>query len=139
MTNVVYDVEKSLVTKDGKVLALTYKEKAILKALISANGKPVSREALMLACWDSRQTSVESRTVDQHIARLRAKLGSAASAIETLPNEGYRILAGIGFAQPPLCPVGMIQQVTKTKFGSEVRVIFKGYVPKRGVRLAEVA
>jgi DNA-binding response OmpR family regulator len=34
---------------------------------------------------------METRTVDTHVKRLRAKLGDAGSLIETLRGVGYRI------------------------------------------------
>ena len=33
----------------------------------------------------------ESRTIDAHVRRLRAKLGDAASSIETVVGVGYRL------------------------------------------------
>ena len=49
----------------------------------------VDREQLLAAVWDVH-VRIETRTVDMHVQRLRAKLGEAGSLIETVRGFGYR-------------------------------------------------
>ena len=47
-----------------------------------------SREALLSAVWGYGAVS-GTRTVDVHVAQLRAKLGSAAGVVRTVRGVGY--------------------------------------------------
>jgi len=68
----------------GKLVELSTKEFDVLKALIEERGKVLSREALLEKVWGIEESSdLDTRTVDQHIARLRDKLGSAADNVVT--------------------------------------------------------
>lgn len=72
------------------ILDLTPKEFLLLKALIKANGRVLSRDQLLDQVWGFDYYG-ESRTVDVHIRRLRQKLGDFAAIIETVKGFGYRI------------------------------------------------
>ncbi len=72
---------------------LTSRELKLLKELISAGGRVLSRDTLLDRAW-GRDYFVTPRTVDTHIRRLREKLGSAAPMIETVRGAGYRFAAG---------------------------------------------
>lgn len=78
----------------GKVeIRLTRTEFALLWALASQPGKVFSREELLRAIWGP-DVSVESRTIDAHIASIRRKLrraGGKLSVIDTLWGVGYRL------------------------------------------------
>jgi len=67
-------------------------EFALLRYLVQFAGRPLSRDQLLRAAWGPGYAGGE-RTVDVHIRRLRAHLGSAAHHIETLREVGYRWLA----------------------------------------------
>jgi len=55
-------------------------------------GRALSREHLLERVWGySRGSEIESRTVDVHVRRLRAKLGDAGRSITTLKGVGYRL------------------------------------------------
>ena len=85
------DFERHETTVKGQVVYLAPKEFAILKLLIEANGKVLSREQLLRLIWGhDEDVEIDTRTVDQHIARLRRKLGTAADRIATVPNFGYQ-------------------------------------------------
>src|ERR1700758_5368792 len=72
------DFERHETTVKGHVVYLAPKEFAILKLLIEANGKVLSREQLLRLIWGhDEDVEIDTRTVDQHIARLRRKLGAA--------------------------------------------------------------
>jgi DNA-binding response OmpR family regulator len=86
------DFERHEVLVRGKAAYLAPKEFAILKLLIEANGKVLSREQLLqMICGHEKDMEIDTRTVDQHIARLRRKLGEEAERIATVPNFGYQV------------------------------------------------
>jgi DNA-binding response OmpR family regulator len=86
------DFERHETTIKGKVAYLAPKEFAILKLLIEANGKVLSREQLLQMIWGhDKDIEIDTRTVDQHIARLRRKLRSESERISTVPNFGYQV------------------------------------------------
>ena len=79
-------------TVSGQPLALTPKEFDLLRALLEARGRVLSREFLLDRVWGyARAGEIESRTVDVHVRRLRAKLGPEGERILTVKNVGYRL------------------------------------------------
>jgi phosphate regulon transcriptional regulator PhoB len=85
------DVARHVVTVDGGAVELTPKEFDLLHALLEAAGRVLSREHLLNRVWGySRADEIESRTVDVHIRRLRAKLGAEERRIATIKGVGYR-------------------------------------------------
>src|SRR5258705_1179245 len=88
---VTLDPERHRVTLGGRALQLTPKEFDLLRALLEAAGRVLSREYLLNHVWGyARADEIESRTVDVHVRRLRAKLGDAGSRIATIKSVGYR-------------------------------------------------
>ena len=88
---VAIDFEKHETTVKGQMVYLAPKEFAILKLLIEANGKVLSRDQLLQLIWGhDKDVEIDTRTVDQHIVRLRRKLRSAAERAATVPNFGYQ-------------------------------------------------
>lgn len=86
------DVARYEVRLDGSPVALSSKEFEFLKQLIEVDGKVLSRDQLLENIWGiDRSMDIDTRTVDQHIARLRSKLGVEAERILTVKNKGYRI------------------------------------------------
>ncbi|MDD5305510.1 MAG: response regulator transcription factor [Elusimicrobia bacterium] len=86
------DFERHEILVAGKPANLAPKEFAILKLLIEANGKVLSRDQLLQMIWGhEKDMEIDTRTVDQHIARLRRKLRSERDRIVTVPNFGYQI------------------------------------------------
>ena len=76
----------------GQAVELTPKEFELLAALVGSPGRVFGREELLDLVW-GRDGFVEPRTVDVHVARLRAKFTAArvpAPAIETVRGVGYR-------------------------------------------------
>jgi DNA-binding response OmpR family regulator len=85
------DTERYIVSVKNKPVALSSKEFEFLKILIDANGKVLTRDQLLEKVWGfDRSYDIDTRTIDQHIARLRDKLGSEAERIVTVKNVGYR-------------------------------------------------
>jgi len=84
--------EQWLVYAHGESVNLTEKEFRLLRELMEARGRVLTREMLMERVWGYRRSlDLETRTLDVHISRLRAKLGSAASNIITVRSVGYRM------------------------------------------------
>jgi two-component system phosphate regulon response regulator PhoB len=79
------------VTLDGQRIDHTSTEFKLLSLLIGKAGSIQSREDLLQEVWGYRNT-VDTRTVDTHMRRLREKLGDHASCIETIRGEGYRFI-----------------------------------------------
>ncbi len=76
---------------EGRPLSLTLKEFELLRALLQAAGRVLSREHLLERVWGyARAGEIESRTVDVHVRRLRAKLGDAGRRVSTVKGVGYR-------------------------------------------------
>jgi DNA-binding response OmpR family regulator len=74
---------------EGRPLDLTGIEFRLLVALMEKRGAPVARGLLLRDVWGYRR-GIDSRTVDTHMRRLRAKLGSRAACLATVRGEGYR-------------------------------------------------
>jgi phosphate regulon transcriptional regulator PhoB len=86
------DAARHLVTVDGRPVELTPKEFDLLHALLESAGRVLSREHLLNRVWGyARADEIESRTVDVHIRRLRAKLGAEERRIATIKGVGYRL------------------------------------------------
>jgi len=80
------------VTMKGQRVDLTPKEFELLAALVGTPGRVFGREELLDLVW-GEDGFVEPRTVDVHVARLRAKFTAARLAIpavETVRGVGYR-------------------------------------------------
>ena len=75
----------------GTIIDLTYKEFELLKYLALNQGRVLTREVLLDEVWGEDYIG-GSRTVDVHIRRLRAKLGTEHDhLIGTVRNVGYRL------------------------------------------------
>jgi len=87
------DWGKHLVSLKGKRVELTSKEFELLRTLLEANGRVLSRDALLDKVWGyERAMEIETRTVDLHISQLRKKLKTVARRILTVKNAGYRFV-----------------------------------------------
>ena len=80
---------------DGKKLDLTNTEFKLLSLLIERRGRVQPRDELLSEVWEYQRT-VDTRTVDTHMRRLREKLGDHSGRIETVRGKGYRFRAGNG-------------------------------------------
>lgn len=85
------DLERYEVKLNGKLVELSSKEFTFLKILLAAKGKVLTRDQLLESVWGYDQASeIDTRTVDQHVARLRVKLGSESGRLATVKNIGYK-------------------------------------------------
>ena len=73
---------------DQVPLELTITEYKLLRYLCERVGTPCERTDLLRAVWGYSDTA-NSRTLDTHVKRLRAKLGKHADCIETERSVGY--------------------------------------------------
>lgn len=78
------------VTASGRPVDLTATEFKLLLTLAQRRGRVQSRAQLLEDVWDAAP-DVQTRTVDMHVQRLRAKLGVEADLIETIRGFGYRM------------------------------------------------
>ena len=84
------DLTRHIVTLDGKELVLTLMEFKLLVALIKRKGEAQSREMLLSDVWNVDKT-LNTRTIDTHITRIREKLGNLGSMIKTVRGLGYKL------------------------------------------------
>lgn len=85
------DTDARVVTVDGEVVTLTYKEYELLWYLAKNRGIVMSRDKLMDKIW-GYDFEGESRTVDVHIRTLRQKLCDDGTIIKTVRNVGYMVV-----------------------------------------------
>jgi DNA-binding response OmpR family regulator len=74
-----------------RALTLTPREFDLLAFLAQRPGRVMSREELLRKVWGYDYVG-ETRTVDVHIRRLRAKLGPGQNLIETVTGSGYKLV-----------------------------------------------
>jgi DNA-binding response OmpR family regulator len=94
LADLVVDLDRHEVTRDGVPILLTRVEFRLLASLIQAGGRVLSRDQLLDAVYGQDQTEVLDRTVDVHIGRLRDKLGDDAERpryVATVRGVGYRV------------------------------------------------
>ncbi len=87
------DLAGHRVMVDGELVRLTALEFRLLATLLERRGRVQSRDQLLADVW-GYAPDVTTRTVDTHVKRLRAKLGSAGDRIETVRGVGYCIRSG---------------------------------------------
>jgi two-component system, OmpR family, response regulator len=88
------DLEMDLVSRrvrQGRTaVELTNREFRILEYLLRNAGRVVTRTMLLEAVWNYR-FDPETNIVDQHVSRLRHKLGEGGAIIRTVRGVGYSI------------------------------------------------
>ena len=77
------------VTVDEREVELTPTEYRLLLTLAERRGRVQDRRHLLETVWEAAP-DIQTRTVDMHVQRLRAKLGEAGRMIETVRGFGYR-------------------------------------------------
>jgi two-component system alkaline phosphatase synthesis response regulator PhoP len=89
--DLVIDFEGVSVLSAGRPVRLTRREFELLKCLVENRNKVLSRDRLLERVW-GYDKSVETRSVDVHVGRLRSKLGEPGKQIETVVGLGYRFV-----------------------------------------------
>jgi DNA-binding response OmpR family regulator len=85
------DFEAVAISVDGTPVRLTRREFELLRFLVENRNRVLSRDRLLERVW-GYDRFIETRSVDVHVGRLRAKLGSAGQQIETVVGLGYRFV-----------------------------------------------
>lgn len=83
------EVDRYLLRKKDKPIALTLSEFGILRRLLMNRGKVLTRNQL-LDDVQNDDAFIIDRNIDVHIASLRKKLGPSFDGIETVRGVGYR-------------------------------------------------
>jgi DNA-binding response OmpR family regulator len=91
---------REIVGPDGQAVALSETECSILTHLAANAGRAVARAELLSRLWGLEGGRIETRTIDMHIARLRAKLSAADGGdgdayIATVRGKGYMLGRGV--------------------------------------------
>ena len=92
MHNMVVYPQELRAERNGVELEISPREAAILELLHERGGEVVSRDTLLDRCWGIDYFP-ESRTLDQHIAKLRKRIETDSAnpeLIETVRGVGYR-------------------------------------------------
>jgi len=90
------DVAAALLFRGSEPVALGQRAVALLAALVTSAGQPVSKDALIAAAWPG--VFVEEGNLAVQIAALRRALGAEPGGerwIETLPRRGYRYVGPV--------------------------------------------
>ncbi len=81
---------------DGGRAELSEREAALIAYLAAHRGRAISREELLRRVWRIEPRGQETRTIDMHVAHLRAKLrddGAAPKFLLTVRGRGYMLVA----------------------------------------------
>jgi DNA-binding response OmpR family regulator len=85
------DFDAVAIAVDGAAVRLTRREFELLRFLVENRNRVISRDRLLERVW-GYDRYIETRSVDVHVGRLRAKLGAAGQQIETVVGLGYRFV-----------------------------------------------
>lgn len=86
------DLERYETRVKGEPVDLTTSDYNLLKCLIEAEGKAMTRDAILETMRGAEKAlELDPHSIDQQIARLRAKLGDEAARLVTVKNVGYRL------------------------------------------------
>lgn len=91
------DLQRREIAADGVTCQnLSETECAILEHLATHHTRSISREELLTRLWGLSGGGIETRTIDMHVARLRAKLSAAGGEdgeryIVTVRGKGYML------------------------------------------------
>ncbi|HOX50730.1 MAG TPA: response regulator transcription factor, partial [Fibrobacteria bacterium] len=88
----VVDFRASRVTGPNGEVDLSFKEAQLLRHLMEAAGRTVTRDELLREVWGYGE-GFQTRTIDNFVANLRKKIEADPKRplhIQTVPGEGYR-------------------------------------------------
>jgi DNA-binding winged helix-turn-helix (wHTH) protein len=90
----IIDTDRHEITINGNQVYVPSKEYKVALAFANSKGSLLTRENILQIVWGYHpaEIKIDTRTVDQHIARLRVKMRKygAANLISTVPGAGYR-------------------------------------------------
>ena len=90
-THLTADFDAVAIAVDAVPVRLTRREFELLRFLVENRNRVLSRDRLLERVW-GYDRFIETRSVDVHVGRLRAKLGVAGQQIETVVGLGYRFV-----------------------------------------------
>jgi DNA-binding response OmpR family regulator len=90
--DMIFDPQRSQVTKKGKVIHLTVKESQLLELLIRNQGQVVTKQRIIEKVWGYNSDAVES-TINIYIHYLRKKIN--ISNLKTVRGVGYYLQKNI--------------------------------------------
>jgi TolB-like protein/DNA-binding winged helix-turn-helix (wHTH) protein/Flp pilus assembly protein TadD len=106
--------------KAGVRIRVQHQPLKLLEILLERPGEVVTREELRSRIWPNESFGDFDQAVNVAVAKLRSALGDSADNpryIETLPRRGYRFIAEVRVAGPPLSKLGSDQEVTSREEG----------------------
>ncbi len=83
-------VRLTVIAPDGTETPLAAREYELLRLLAAHPGEVLRRDDILDELWGVAFHG-NTRTLDQHVALIRRKLGTDAARIETVRNVGYRL------------------------------------------------
>ena len=86
---IVLDKAAHLVRVDGQPVEMSFKEFELLSYFMENKGIALSREQILNNVWNYDYYG-DTRTIDTHVKKLRAKMGERGSAIKTVWGMGYK-------------------------------------------------
>ena len=89
MGGIVIDKAAHEVSIDGKIVELSYKEFELLNYFIENKVIALSREKILNNVWNYDYFG-DARTIDTHVKKLRAKMGTKGEYIKTIWGMGYK-------------------------------------------------
>ena len=87
------DVQALKVTRQGQAVEISKREAAIVQHFAAHPNRVISREELYRQVWSETLTDLGTRTVDMHIAKLRARIevdSNHPRIIQTVRGAGYK-------------------------------------------------
>ena len=86
---IVVDKSAHTVTIDGELIDLSFKEFELLTYFIENRSIALSREKILNNVWNYDYFG-DTRTIDTHVKKLRAKMGEKGEYIKTIWGMGYK-------------------------------------------------
>lgn len=89
IAGIVLDKSAHTVTIDDKLVDLSFKEFELLSYFMENKNIALSREKILNGVWNYDYFG-DARTIDTHVKKLRAKMGSKGDLIKTVWGMGYK-------------------------------------------------
>ncbi|MDE5931562.1 MAG: response regulator transcription factor [Lachnospiraceae bacterium] len=86
---IVLDKTAHIVTVDGQMVDLSFKEFELLSYFMENKGIALSREKILNSVWNYDYFG-DARTIDTHVKKLRSKMGQKGDLIKTIWGMGYK-------------------------------------------------
>jgi DNA-binding response OmpR family regulator len=84
------DKAAHVVTIDGQLIDLSFKEFELLTYFMENKGIALSREKILNSVWTYDYFG-DARTIDTHVKKLRSKMGAKGDLIKTVWGMGYKL------------------------------------------------